>query len=295
VPATATTVPRRGTTAVNTFLATLKAESTERQRRAFLEEYVAWVAAYRQCATSKVTTEDLLDEENALAWLAAAQRGATRRRPGLEGPTAPASANSMAARTSSVNVFSRWCGRPLELTPPAPEFADRLTPREAHRTLRILAGHHPAGMLEATWERSVAVIALAIASGQGLSALHPMRLSDLDLERSPLPRARVAGQWYPIIDAVSRRALLRWTTTHQALTAGDLKVLKGGRVEELWVTTAPGRPRGGQPALPAGLPAAIRTLEAAHRKLTATALGAPLLLEQFCAAEDDEEEVQAAS
>lgn len=290
MPATATTVPARATTAVKAFLATLKSEATERQRRAFLDEYVAWVASHRQCAPSKVTTADLLDEENTLAWLAAAQRGATRRRPGLDGPTARAATNSMAARTSTVNVFSRWCGHPLELTPPAPEFADRLTPREAYRTLRILAGHHPAGMLESTWERSVAVIALANASGQGLSALHPMRLADLDLERRPMPRARVDGRWYPIIDAVSRRALARWQTTHEALTAGHLKVLKGGNVEELWVTTAPGRPRGGQPAPPAGLPAAIRTLEAAHRKLTATALGAPLLLEQFCAVEDEEEQ-----
>lgn len=73
--------------------------------------------------------------------------------------------------------------------------------------------------------------------------------------------------------------------THQALTAGHLKDLKGGDVHQLWVTTAPGRPRGGAPAPPAGLPATIRTLESAHRKLTATVLGTPLLLEQFCTAE----------
>ncbi|MFF2571198.1 hypothetical protein [Streptomyces sp. NPDC058084] len=285
-----TTVPTRATTAVRTFLATLRSEATQRQRRAFLDEYVDWVAAYRQAGTSKVTTKDLLDPENALAWLAAAQRGVTRRRPGLAGPTAPASTNSMAARTSSANAFSRWCGHPLELTPPAPEFADRLTPREAHRTLRILAGHHPAGMLEATWERTVALIAIAIASGQGMSALHPLRLADLELERRPMPRVRVRDQWYPVVDAVSRRALARWTATHQALTSGHLKVLRGGDVEELWVTTAPGRPRGGQAAPPAGLPAAVRTLEASHRKLTSTALGAPLLLEQFCAVEEDEEQ-----
>ncbi|MEU4038693.1 hypothetical protein [Streptomyces collinus] len=287
-------VPARGATAATRFLDTLRSKATQRQRRAFLDEYIAWIALSQQCGTSKVATTDLLKEENALAWLAAAQRGATRRRPGLHGPTAPAAVNSMAARTSSVNAFSRWCGRPLELQPPAPEFADRLTPREAQRTLRVLAGHHPAGMLQATWERSVAVIALAIASGQGLSALHPLRLQDLDLERSPLPRICVDGQWYPIIDAVSRRALARWKATHQALTAGELKVLKGGNVDELWVTTAPGRPRGGKPAPPAGLPAAIRTLEAAHRKLTGLALGAPLLLEQFCTVEDDEEHQAAA-
>lgn len=293
MPAT-TVVPARGTTAVSRFVETLSSEATRRLRRSFLDEYLAWTAAYLQRPASKVTTGDLVDEENALAWLAAAQRGATRRRPGLGDPTARASVNSMAARTSSVNVFTRWCGHPLELTPPAPEFADRLTPREAHRTLRILSGDHPAGMLQATWERTVAVIALAIATGQGLSALHPLRLEDLDLERRPMPRVRVGEQWYPIVDAVSRRALTRWIATHQALTAGELKVLRGGDVEELWVTTAPGRPRPGQVAPPAGLPAAIRTLEASHRKLTALALGSPLLLEQFCAVEAEEAEVRSA-
>ncbi|MFD6534927.1 hypothetical protein [Streptomyces goshikiensis] len=279
------TVPSRATTAVLTFIATLNAESTRRQRTAFLDEYVAWVASNRQCATSKVTTKNLLEEENALAWLAAAQRGATRRRPGLAGPSASASVNSMAARTSSVNVFSRWCGHPLDLVPPAPEFAARLTPTEAHRTLRLLSGHHPAGMTEAAWERSVALVALAVCSGHGIAALHPLRLGDLDLERT-LPRARVSGEWYPV-DAVSRGVLTRWRTTQQALTAGHLKVLQGGDVEELWVTTAPGRPRGGRAAPPAGLPAAVRTLEAAHRKLTSLALGAPLLVEQFCPVLED--------
>ncbi|MFG3157214.1 hypothetical protein ACGF7W_34850 [Streptomyces sp. NPDC048219] len=283
--------PARGTAAVKRFVATLRAEATQRLRRTYLDEYIAWLAEQQQCGTSRVTTEDLLDEENALAWLAAAQRGLTRRRPGLHGPTAPAATNSMAARTSSVNTFSRYCGHPLELQPPAAEFADRLTPTEAHRTLRLLTGHHPAGMLEATWERSVALIALAVCTGHGIGVLHPMRLADLELERS-LPRARVAGAWYPL-DAVSRGALARWKATHKALTAGHLKVLKGGRVEEVWVTTAPGRPRGGQPAPPAGLPAAVRTLEAAHRKLTATALGTPLLFEQFCTVEADEESAAA--
>ncbi|MFF8280024.1 hypothetical protein ACF05T_28670 [Streptomyces lateritius] len=278
-------IPTRATTAIEKFLSTLRSEATHRQRRAFLSEYVDWVASYRQCGVSKVTTRNLLDEENALAWLAAAHRGTTRRRPGLAGPTAPASANSMAARTSSVNVFSRWCGHPLDLVPPSPEFAARLTPTEAHRTLRLLSGHHPAGMTEAAWERSVALVALAVCSGYGIAALHPLRLADLDLERS-LPQARVAGEWFPV-DAVSRAALARWRTTHQALTAGHLKVLQGGDVEELWVTTAPGRPRGGRAAPPAGLPAAVRTLEAAHRKLTSLALGAPLLIEQFCPVLDD--------
>lgn len=275
-----TPVPRRARTAVESFLETLRTDATRRQRRAFLEEYTAWVAAQDDKAADAVTTGELLDEDNALAWLAAAQRGLTRRRPGLEGPTTRASANSMAARTSSLNTFSRHCGHPLELQPPTAQFAHRLTPTEAHRTLQLLCGHHPAGMHQATWERTVALIALAVCTGHGISTLHPMRRADLELER-PLPRARVNHDWYPL-DTVSQRALTRWKNTHTALTAGHLKVLKGGNVEELWVTTSPGRPRGGQPAPPAGLPAAVRTLESAHRKLTATALGTPLLFEQFC-------------
>ncbi|NEB06533.1 hypothetical protein G3I78_47070, partial [Streptomyces sp. SID13726] len=95
-----------------------------------------------------------------------------------------------------------------------------------------------------------------------------------------------AGEWYPV-DAVSRAALTRWVATQRALTAGHLKVLNGGDVEELWVTTSPGRPRAGRPAPPAGLPAVVRTLEAAHRKLTSLALGSPLLLEQFCPLPED--------
>ncbi|MFF4409779.1 hypothetical protein [Streptomyces sp. NPDC001404] len=277
-------IPSRATAAHDAFLKTFENEGTRRQRRTYLEEYIAHLAAQQQCAPGKLRTADLLDEDNAVAWLLAARRGATRRRPGLQGPHANARRNSMAVRTVTLNTFSRFCGRPLDLQPPAPEFADRLTPVEAHRTLRLLAGHQPDGMTTATWERSVAVVAIAVCTHAGLADLHPMRLADLELDR-PLPRARIGREWYPL-DAVSRGALARWHATHQAMTSGHLKALQGGDVEQLWVTTAPGRPRGGQPAPPPGLPAAVRTLAAAHRKLTATALGAPLLLEQFCSAED---------
>lgn len=281
--------PARGITAVARFVGSLSAASTRRQRRAFLDEYVAWTASAQECSTSAVTIRDLLNEENAVLWLRAAERGETRRRPSLLGPHAPASRNSMAARVSTLNAFSSHYGSPLALQPPAAQFADRLSPAEAQRVLRSLAHHHPSGMLEATWERSVAIIAVAIASSRGLSALHPMRLDDIELEHRPLPRVRVGGQWHPLVDAASRRAMERWSKTHRALTAGHLKALQGGDVQELWVTTAPGRPRAGAAAPPAGLPAAVRTLEAAHRKLTAIALGSPLLLEQFCAAEHPQE------
>ncbi|WP_438493963.1 hypothetical protein [Streptomyces asiaticus] len=73
-------------------------------------------------------------------------------------------------------------------------------------------------------------------------------------------------------------------STHAAITAQ----LQGGQAQELWVTTAPGRPRIGHPAPRPGMPAARRTLEAAHRTLMMEALGSPLLLEQFCSVDPDE-------
>ncbi|WP_329449337.1 hypothetical protein OG906_42955 (plasmid) [Streptomyces sp. NBC_01426] len=76
-------------------------------------------------------------------------------------------------------------------------------------------------------------------------------------------------------------------TTHKALTAGHLKLLQGGDVAQSCGSRAPGRPCGGQSAPPAGLPAVVRTLEAAHRKLTSLALGAPMLIEQFCPSREE--------
>ncbi|MBT2483006.1 hypothetical protein [Streptomyces sp. ISL-94] len=268
---------------VAAFLASVPGEATRALRRTYLQEYAAYLATARGCPEVALTLTDLLDQAHAEAWLTAAARGATRRRNSLRGPAAPASANSMAARTSTLNTFSAHAGHPLALTVPKPEFAPRLTPTEAHRTLKLLTAHQPDGILTSTWERTTALIALAVTTGHGLGHLHPMTLDDLQLDR-PLPRVRTAGTWYPL-DTVSRHTLTRWHDTHHALTAGHRKTLQGGDVHQLWVTTTPGRPRSGRRALPAGLPAARRTLEAAHRRLVTLALGTPLLLEQFCPAD----------
>ncbi|MFJ4781259.1 hypothetical protein [Streptomyces sp. NPDC088762] len=269
--------------AVAAFLATVPGEATRALRRTYLQEYLAHLATARRCPEADLTRADLLDPARAEAWLTDAARGLTRRRNSLRGPSAPASANSMAARTSTLNTFSAHVGHPLALTVPKPEFAPRLSPTEAHRTLKLLTAHQPDGILASTWERTTALIALAVTTGHGLGHLHPMTLDDLQLDR-PLPRVRAAGAWYPL-DTVSRHALTRWHTTHHSLTAGHRKTLQGGDVHQLWVTTTPGRPRGSRPAPPAGLPAARRTLEAAHRRLVTLALGTPLLLEQFCPAD----------
>ncbi|MFE1230239.1 hypothetical protein [Streptomyces sp. NPDC058745] len=282
-----TKAPMLASTAVTRFVDSLSAPSTRRQRRVLLEEYTGWITAARGPSPAPVTLLDLLDEENAEGWLRAAMRGETRRRNSLRGQQAQASLNSMAARVSTLNSFSAYYGSPLSLQRQAAEYADRLSPADARRVLQSLAQQHPAGMLEASWERSVAVISVAITTGQGFSALHAMRLDDVDLDHRPLPRVRVGGRWHSLVDATASRALERWLQTHEALTAGALKVLQGGDVQQLWVTTAPGRPRGGKSAPPAGLPAAVRTLESAHRKLTAITLGAPLLLEQFCSIPED--------
>ncbi|MEU6757760.1 hypothetical protein [Streptomyces sp. NPDC046685] len=275
---------RSARAAVTAFLAAVPGEATRALRRTYLQEYAAHLATTLACPEANLTLADLLDPDHAEAWLTAAARGVTRRRNSLRGPTAPASANSMAARTSTLNTFSAHAGHPLALTVPKPEFAPRLTPVEAHRTLKLLTAHQPAGILTSTWERTTALIALAVTTCHGLGHLHPMTLDDLQLDR-PLPRVRAAGTWYPL-DTVSRHTLTRWHDTHHALTAGHRKALQGGNVHQLWVTTAPGRPREGRRAVPAGLPAARRTLEAAHRRLVTLALGTPLLLEQFCPADD---------
>ncbi|MGY3847343.1 hypothetical protein ACWV2X_19160 [Streptomyces hydrogenans] len=280
--------PSRAAQAIDTFLASLNTASTRRQRKAFLDEYLAWTAEAHDRPRSLVATAELLDEENAARWLHAAAQGHTRRRSSSRGPRAEASQNSMAARVSTANAFSAHYGRPLDLRPPAGQFAPRLTPDEARRALQALTELHPVGILQTTWERSAAVIAAALTTGEGLAVLHPLRRDDLDLDHQP-PRIRVRGTWHLITDETSVHALERWSRTHQALTAGHLKDLKGGDVHQLWVTTAPGRPRGGAPAPSACLPATIRTLESAHRKLTATVLGTPLLVEQFCSAEQPQD------
>ncbi|MFE9066529.1 hypothetical protein [Streptomyces violaceusniger] len=254
---------------------------TRAQRRTYMEEFLLFLASALATTERELLTRDLLDEETVLVWLTAAQRGATRRRTGMKGPHTAASVSAMAARTTTINKFSAHWGRPLNLPVPQARLADRLSPSEAVRTLRLLSGHPPTKMFSATWERTVAVLALAVTTRCGIAELHPLRLEDLELERR-LPRVRIGEEHFPL-DALTRTILTRWLGTHAAITAQ----LQGGQVQELWVTTAPGRPRAGQPAPRPGMPAARRTLEAAHRTLMVEALGSPLLLEQFCSVDPD--------
>ncbi|TQK42489.1 hypothetical protein FBY35_3902 [Streptomyces sp. SLBN-118] len=262
--------------AIERFLGTFAKGSTRSQRRTYLSEYLIFLCSFRQCAEDCLTVDDLLDRSNIDAWMAAARSGATRRRAGHAGPRSTAAANSMAARTTTVNTFSRFCGIPLRLPRPRAQRAPRLSAVEAHRTLRLLAAHHPAQMRTETWERSVAVIALAVCTRRGLADLHTMSPRDIALDRV-LPRARVAGEWYPL-DSLSAGLLARWLATHRRLTTDRNECPPH---DSLWVTTVPGGARNSQEHRAAGLPAGLRALQATQRKLTQHALGASLLLDQF--------------
>ncbi|MDJ0464958.1 hypothetical protein [Streptomyces sp. H27-C3] len=285
------TPPRSARRAVELFVATFRSVQTRGQRRTYMEEFLLFLAGALASNERELLTSDLLDEEAVLVWLTAAQRGATRRRTGMQGPHTAASVSAMAARTTTINKFSAHYRRPLNLPVPQATLADRLSPSEAVRTLRLLSGHPPAKMFSATWQRTVAVLALAVATRRGIGDLHPLRLEDLELKRR-LPRVRIGEDEYFPLDTLTTTILKRWLDTHAALTAqekdGASHGLQGGQVQELWVTTAPGRPRAGQPARRPGLPAARRTLESAHRTLMMEALGSPLLLEQFCSVDPDE-------
>ncbi|WP_139131411.1 hypothetical protein [Streptomyces griseus] len=264
-------------TVVDNFLGTLTGGSTQAQRRTYLYEYLDFLesAMPRENGTP---VDALLDQGNIRAWLAAAYRGDTRRRgSSSNAPHAMAAANSMAARVSTINTFSAFCGMPLQLPRPKSEPADRLSPVEAHRVVRLLAAHPPPRMAAATWERSVAVVALAVCTHHGLADLHAMRLGDVELAY-PLSRACVSGEWYPL-DAFSSNVITRWLVTRRRLTSdghGD------SPVNSLWVTISVGLRRGHRQVTESGLPATLRTLAAAHRNLTQNVLGHPVRLEQFC-------------
>jgi integrase len=261
--------------AVRDFLRDVPAEGTRSQRRTYLEEYLSFLATALNRAVDELTLDELVDEGNAAVWLAAAAQGVTRRRPGIEGPRTKAAVASQAARITTLNTISRYHGRPLDLAVPKTSRGDRLTVTEAHQVLRLLSGNRPLRMQQPTWERSVAVIAVVVATGASIADLHPLRTGDVELDR-PVARVRVDGQWC-VLDALSRAALGRWLDSRRAITGR----LQGGRVEQLWVTTNAPRPRPGRPAEPPGLPASVRALESAHRNLVLATLGAPLRLEQF--------------
>ncbi|MEU4885838.1 MULTISPECIES: hypothetical protein [Streptomyces] len=269
---------------VEKFLETL-AGSTLAQRRTYLHEYLTYLGSAMPSKKGEPTMNDVLDQKNIDSWLAAARNGETRRRAGGRELRAVAAPNSMAARITTINTFSRFCGRPLRLPRPKTEPADRLTPVEAHRTVRLLVSHQPPRMTAAAWERSVAIVALAVCTGHGMSGLHLMRLRDAELGYR-LPRVRVAGEWYPL-DAFTGKVLTRWLMTRRAMMSSGSR-RNGPPVENLWVTVKCGRRRGNRVTTPAsGGPATLRTLVAAQRNLTTQVLGVPLRLEQFCAARED--------
>lgn len=272
---------RSASSTIEQFLGTLVGSSTRAQRRTYLHEYLHYLRRVMRCQDDELSIETFLDEGNIRAWLSTAQQGFTRRRSGVNGPRTAAAPNSMAARITTINTFSRFCGYPVDLPRPKCAAAGRLSRMEAHRTVRLLARHPPPRMAVATWERSVAIVALAVCTRHCMPDLHAMRLHDVEL-RHTLPRVRVAGQWYPL-DAFTRSVLTRWLVTRRRLmsAAGG-----GPHGDGLWVTTRPLRPHRGHRTPERALPATLRTLVAAHRNLTLRMLGVPLRLEQFCAVDE---------
>ncbi len=276
-----TSIRREAPAAIEQFLATFAKGGTRGQRRTYMREYVAYLSAALGRAETRLTVGDLLDRRNVDDWLAAASRGATRRRRGAEGHDARAAPNSMAARVTTLNTFSRFCGSPLRVPRPRAEPPPpHLTSVEAHRALRLLAAHRPNGMTAGVWERTVALVSLAVCSRRGLRDLHAMRRSDVELDR-PLPRVRVAGEWYPL-DVLSAGLLKQWLVRRESLTAAHGLHHGGG---SLWVATRRSS-AGPRKSTVAPWPSArIRTLEAAHRNLTTRVLGCALRMEQFCGAD----------
>ncbi|WJE00675.1 hypothetical protein [Streptomyces antimycoticus] len=269
-----TDVERSAPDIIERFLESFANISTRSQRCTYLQEYLEYLGSRNHHTKNQFTLNEILAHDNVAAWLAAAWRGDTRQRSGTRGPRA--APNSMAARITTINTFSRFCGAPLNLSRPRPRFAKRLASVEAHRALRLLANHQPAGMQTATWQRSVAVVAVTVCTRRGLAKLHNMKLHDVALEGT-LPHVCVAGQWYPL-DSLSRSLLTRWLHTHRSLTTGRRIILQGNG---LWLTTNPNRSRESH-SVPTALPSAkLRTLQAAHRRLMIQVLGLPLLLEQF--------------
>ncbi|MGW3308135.1 hypothetical protein ACWDG9_16295 [Streptomyces sp. NPDC001073] len=273
---------------------------TRRQREGYLTEYLEW-AEQTLALDRPLRAEDLVDEELAQRWLEVAAAGGTRRRfpsagrrsetegaPSRADETAreplQASVHAGAARTTTLNTFSRFLGCPLNLRLPLPVDHPRLAPLEARQKLRRIADQRPTGMTEPCWQRTAALAALVVDTGLSVGALFPLRKSEVDLREGTV----TIGEDVFELDPETTVLLLRqWLKTHALLTGhsddGEEKTgyLKGGEVMEVWITVHPGPTRRGHPTRPAALPAALRTLHVAHQELTRQLFDEPVRLGKF--------------
>ncbi|MEU5090387.1 hypothetical protein [Streptomyces sp. NPDC021356] len=246
------------------------ADGTVRLRGTLLTEFLEHVLNEEK-ATS-LTAEQLVQPERADSWLDAADAGETRRRNTLTGPDAAASYDSQRARIQTYNTFVEHLGLNLRRDYPPTGHGDRLEPEQAYKLLRTLAVRRPTGANAATAIRTAAVAALVAATGRSVPQLHQLNVTDVDLERRPVPVVTVADFDHPL-DAHSAEILRRWLDVR----AGITKALEGSDPGYLWIPTKPGRERAGiQPPKPGLTRAAVRTLHAAHRNLVLQVIGVPL-------------------
>ncbi|MGI5397753.1 hypothetical protein [Streptomyces sp. CA-251251] len=243
---------------------------TVRLRGTLLTEYLEHVLHEEKVPS--LTAEELLQPERAASWLDAAGAGATRRRNTLTGPAAAAAHDSQRARAQTYNAFAGHLGLSLTLPYPASGHGDRLEPEQAHTLLRTLAVKRPTGANAATAIRTAAVAALVAATGRTVPQLHRLNVSDVDLERRPVPVVTVDSSEH-LLDKHTVQILRRWLDVR----AGITKALEGSDPGFLWIPTKPGRERAGvQPPKPGLTRAAVRTLHSAHRNLVLQVIGVPL-------------------
>ncbi|MFJ8194757.1 hypothetical protein ACIQ8D_34170 [Streptomyces sp. NPDC096094] len=247
------------------------ADRTVRLRGTLLTEYLEHVLDKEK--TASLTAEELVQPERADSWLDAADAGETRRRNTLTGPNTAAAHDSQRARVQTYNTFVDHLGLSgLQRPYPPSGHGDRLEPEQAYKLLRTLAVRRPTGANAATAIRTAAVAALVAATGSSVPQLHKLNITDVDLERRPVPVVTVADLDHPL-DKHTVEILRRWLDVR----AGITKALEGSDPGYLWIPTKPGRERTGvQPPKPGLTRAAVRTLHAAHRNLVLQVIGVPL-------------------
>ncbi|WP_333748547.1 hypothetical protein [Streptomyces sp. IBSBF 2394] len=247
------------------------ADETVRLRGRLLTEYLEHVLDEEK--TTALTAEELVRPERADSWLGAARAGGTRGPNTLTGPDATAAHDSQRARIQTYNTFVDHLGLP-ELQHPYPPagHGDRLESEQARSLLRTLAVRRPTGANAATAIRTAAVAALVAATGRTVPQLHKLNVTDIDLERRPVPAVTVDDVEH-LLDKDTADILRRWLDVR----AGITQALEGSDPGYLWIPTKPGRERAGvQPPKPGLTRAAVRTLHAAHRSLVLQVVGVPL-------------------
>jgi len=252
------------------------AASTRRIRRHFLNEALRHArqeaaAGDDGAGTAQLTAAGLMTPDRAAAWLADAAAGRTRTRNTARGPEAEASPNSMRTRAVTWNAFAEYLGLPDRLDPDRPAEGSRLSASDTERLVHDLSVRRPVHANAMTALRTAALAALVADTGLGVPGLAGVKTSALHLS-GDRPRADLGGESYPL-DEATVHIMSRWLSARAVIIAG----LEGSDPGYLWIPTKPGRSRDGSlPPKPGLMPAAVRTLHHAHRRLVSQLLGAPL-------------------